>query len=909
MSFKLTKMNFAGTIRAFQVSARNFFKFTGLAGKSNRLACLSYQEFRLILETMDDGFILQNSKGLVRQYNSAALSILGLSESQLLGRSSKDPEWNAIYEDGTPFPSSEHPRTVALRTGEKVCGIVMGLSRPSGAKTWVRINASPFRTADGELFVLSTFSDISDVVAARTDRERIFEVSRDLICVAGMDAYFKRVNPSFSRVLGYTNQELLSKPFLHFVHPDDLNTTLKEVEKLSQGQNTVHFENRYSTKSGAYRNLSWVTEPDPNTGLLYAIARDVTEIRAAEVGYRQVTAAINKTAIVLYFDSEGKILEVNENFCRISGFESEEMVGKTFVKDNIWEKISRGQTWLGEIESSAKSGNSFWLRSLITPLLDQENQIIKFLSINFDITDQKRAELESGNLRLELEQMLVQSQKSEKSFRTIFENSPVGIIQVDTKMRIVAANTAYTRLLGYSEDELKHLTIVDITHPEDKAETAKAINSTSFSKTNIRHFKKRYITKSGQVVWGRVSSRAVHFEDTGEVFLFSAIEDFTEIHNQEIQLQSAYQKIVDSEKFLKAVLQNMPSTVFVKDYRNDFRYSMINRAGAEMLGLAEDQINGKTDLDFFSREHAVNIMRTDREAFLKKSVLKIDQEEISTPRGPRLLRTYKVPTFDHLGEPQFLIGISNDITDEVFALKALEIERGKSLKNAKLASLGELSAGIAHEINNPLAIITGAVGLIAKVADQPLKLQSKIDMIEKSCARIARIVSGLKKFSGTGEKTQRLRINLEDIAKEVLILTEAKARRNSNVVTIETTEPGPIDCNEIEIEQVLINLINNSLDATRDLQDKWVKIFIFSNGECQTLQVIDSGPGISEDLRGRLFDPFFTTKKVGEGTGLGLSISKGILDEHQATISLKLDKPNTCFEIRFPTPMDVSDAD
>ncbi len=101
------------------------------------------------------------------------------------------------------------------------------------------------------------------------------------------------------------------------------------------------------------------------------------------------------------------------------------------------------------------------------------------------------------------------------------------------------------------------------------------------------------------------------------------------------------------------------------------------------------------------------------------------------------------------------------------------------------------------------------------------------------------------------------------------------------------------------MEQVMVNLINNAIDAVKSQPEKWVKTKIYEEGDTLVMRVMDSGPGIPMELQSKLFDPFFTTKKVGEGTGLGLSIAKGILDEHHATIGVVNDSPHTCFEIRF----------
>jgi C4-dicarboxylate-specific signal transduction histidine kinase len=106
-------------------------------------------------------------------------------------------------------------------------------------------------------------------------------------------------------------------------------------------------------------------------------------------------------------------------------------------------------------------------------------------------------------------------------------------------------------------------------------------------------------------------------------------------------------------------------------------------------------------------------------------------------------------------------------------------------------------------------------------------------------------------------------------------------------------------CDDLSLEQVLINLINNAIDAVKLNEEKWVKLTAHEAEESLILRVFDSGVTINQELEEKIFDPFFTTKKVGEGTGLGLSITKGILDEHQATISLNRGFSTTCFEIKF----------
>ena len=111
----------------------------------------------------------------------------------------------------------------------------------------------------------------------RYDLGRFFNCALDMLCIAGIDGYFKLVNPAFERVLGYTTGELLKTPFVDLIHPEDRSDTVAEVTKLANGLETICFQNRYRCKDGSYRRLEWTSYPEPATGLLYAVARDVTE--------------------------------------------------------------------------------------------------------------------------------------------------------------------------------------------------------------------------------------------------------------------------------------------------------------------------------------------------------------------------------------------------------------------------------------------------------------------------------------------------------------------------------------------------------------------------------------------------------------------------------------------------------
>ncbi len=253
-----------------------------------------------------------------------------------------------------------------------------------------------------------------------------------------------------------------------------------------------------------------------------------------------------------------------------------------------------------------------------------------------------------------------------------------------------------------------------------------------------------------------------------------------------------------------------------------------------------------------------------------------------------------------------LSGTCQNVTELVQAEENARQERAITLQASKLVSLGEMSAGIAHEINNPLTIISGMSHLIARFINDPDKIRTKLESINQAIERIAKIVNGLRKFSRSSDKSDYENHQLFEIINEAMILTGARSNRFSTELSFNNRSQSHIFCNVIEIEQVLINLINNAVDAVKDLDQKWVKLELFDQGSEVVLQVRDSGKGIPADQLDKLFQPFHTTKPVGEGTGLGLSIAKGIIDDHGASITVLERDEHTCFEVRFPKVRNLS---
>ena len=239
-------------------------------------------------------------------------------------------------------------------------------------------------------------------MAKTADFEVLFNLSPDLLCVAGVDGYFKQINPAFLDVLGYPEEALLSKPFIDLIHPDDVEPTLAEIESLRTGNKTLRFKNRYLHREGHYIWLSWSAQADIDIGKIYAVARDVTIEQNMRHELRQLHEALKKQTIFAKTDRAGVITEVNEQFCQISGYSADELIGNTHrvinsgahpkeFFDDLWRTIASGQSWSGLIQNRTKNGDAYFVHSVIMPVSSADGKIESYLSVRFDFTQQINA--------------------------------------------------------------------------------------------------------------------------------------------------------------------------------------------------------------------------------------------------------------------------------------------------------------------------------------------------------------------------------------------------------------------------------------------------------------------------------------------------------------------------------------
>lgn len=234
------------------------------------------------------------------------------------------------------------------------------------------------------------------------------------------------------------------------------------------------------------------------------------------------------------------------------------------------------------------------------------------------------------------------------------------------------------------------------------------------------------------------------------------------------------------------------------------------------------------------------------------------------------------------------------------------------LANAsKMATLGEIAAGVAHEINNPLHTLTLTSHLLERLASagrlSAEAIQPHLKKVETCVKRMATIVSELKDFSRDSSQDDYKRAPLTRVVNETLDLCHSRLlSKDIDVMVSEIPDGWEAECRSSQISQVLLNLLNNAFDAVREQNVRWIKLEILDKGSLFEISVTDSGPAIPKDVARRIMDPFFTTKPPGKGTGLGLSISSNIMTDHGGSLALDSTSPNTRFVMTLPKTQGAS---
>lgn len=474
--------------------------------------------------------------------------------------------------------------------------------------------------------------------------------------------------------------------------------------------------------------------------------------------------------------------------------------------------------------------------------------------------------------------------------------------------------------------------------------------------------------------WIQISAELTEIHQNKTTFC-GIIVDITEHKQIELKLRKSREKLIASlsnqvaklqqnQDLLKNIIDHTNASIFVKEYRDtNGSYILLNREFAQRFNFDRERDLGKTDYDLFDAETAKAFQTADRAALAAGIPIQIEELE---PRGGEIRTSIvvKFPLFDELGA--FGIGgIATDITDLKRAKQVLEqaneelehrvterttelLQRNQELESTllrlnqtqtqliqseKMSGLGQLVAGIAHEINNPVNFIHGnlrhastytqdLIGLIElyqKHYPSPVaEIQHAIDAIDftfllndidsvfasmkTGTTRIQSIVQSLRSFSRLDEADLKT-VDIHEGIEQTLTLLQHRIKSQKIAVTKHYDTLTPIQCYAGQLNQVWMNLITNAIDALEAVEHRAIEIYTQQQTDQVEIRIRDTGTGIAPDVRSRIFDPFFTTKPVGKGTGMGLAIAyQTIVEQHQGSIDCDAVSPcGTEFVIKLPT--------
>lgn len=421
----------------------------------------------------------------------------------------------------------------------------------------------------------------------------------------------------------------------------------------------------------------------------------------------------------------------------------------------------------------------------------------------------------------------------------------------------------------------------------------------------------------------------------------------TDLENRLREMQGQLQKAAEDQFLLEALMLTMPDHVYFKD--KDSRIIRVNQALSGFFGLLDPkEAIGKTDFDFFTKDHASQARSDELRVMRTEQALTLEEKETWTDRPDTWVLTTKAPLRNAGGQVVGTFGISRDITARRAVMSEMEaqiIELGllnhqlkethhQLLQSEKMASVGQLAAGVAHEINNPMGFINSNLHSLRREVldllelieayenaqslvpeDSPQKrrvaeVKKKIDIdylttdivnllneSDEGVRRVVNIVTNLKDYSRVDAKDWRL-TNLEEGVESTLSIAwniikyKAEVRRNFAGVP-------QVECIGLQINQVIMNLLVNAAQAIAE--QGTITITTGFNDDDVWIEISDTGSGIAHENLPRIFEPFFTTKPLGQGTGLGLSLSYKIVEAHNGSLTVESElHKGTTFRITLP---------
>jgi PAS domain S-box-containing protein len=636
------------------------------------------------------------------------------------------------------------------------------------------------------------------------------------------------------------------------------------------------------------------------------LQQEIEERRQAEKKLRETLRslefqkyALDRAAIVAITDHHGVITYVNEQFCQISKYKKEELIGQTHRIINsgyhppeffqeLWRTIANGKIWQGEIKNKAKDGSFYWVETTIVPFLDESGKPFQYLAIRFDRTDRKQAEEDV--------------RESKRRLSTLIANLPGYVYRVanDPNYTPEFISEGVFEITGYRQEEYlieRTISCGQEIHPDDRENVWNLVQQAIATKQPYE-CEYRIISQSGDQKWVWERGQGIR-SDNGEILhLEGFVTDISE-------RKQAEQKIREQA----ALLDVATDAILVRDL--DRRIRFWNQGAETIYGWQASEAIGQDVRSLLSKEVSPKA-ETAYSTVLEKGEWQGELHQVAKTGKEIIVASRWTLMKDEVGNPQFILSVDTDITER----KLLEAQ---FLRAQRLESLGTLASGISHDMNNILTPILAVSQLLPlKLSNLDQQNQQLLEILYENAKRGVDLVKQILSFA-RGAEGERTQIQIAHILTEVVKVARQTFPKSLEIQMDLARELWLVSGDATQLHQVLMNLFINARDAMPEggaltvtaenlrVDESYVRMNLDAQvGSYVVITVTDTGIGIPKETMERIFEPFFTTKKPGKGTGLGLSTVIGIIKSHQGFVNVYSEiGKGTSFKLYLPADENI----
>jgi PAS domain S-box-containing protein len=688
-----------------------------------------------------------------------------------------------------------------------------------------------------------------------------FNTLENVMLIIDKDYNIESINEHGLELLGKSKDEIIGQKCYQAIHGED-----KPVQccPLRQALTTdkVQSVERYEELSGRLFYMRYSPIPDNHGEVTrYSVLmRDTTGYKPIEDLLK--TVSIN-SPVGVYIVQDGKFCFVNRQFLEDTGYSEDELLGtdpqqivmpeyRNMVRDNAVNMLKSKRSSPYEYRTVNKNGDARWALETVVPIRYKGRQAT--LGNYMDITEHKRME--------------IALRESEEFNSSLLNNSPYPVLVLNSDTSIKYVNPALEKLTGFTSAELVGIKapypwLTQESLPKTRRQFKIAMQR------GPQWFAELFQKKNGEYFWVEIRSTPVTYDGKFRYYMSSWV-DITDRKQIEDALRREKER---AERYLN-VAGVMLATVNV-----DEKITLMNKKGCEILGYQAGEL---TSSNWFTTLVPERIRAEMKSVFRKL---------IAGENGPVIY--YENPLLTRDGEER-LIAFNNSVVKDTDGRVIGVLISGEDVTELRktqeqlqhsrlLASLGEMTAGIAHEVNNPLGCILLYSELLAS-SDVPSQMKKDLKVIHEEAKRATKIMTDLLTY-GRRTKSQMRRLNLYNPLKKVLEMRRYEQKvQNVTVSTNLVDSPLYINGDSSQLMQVFMNLMLNAEEALKASNGGNIIITTETNDEWARVQIADDGPGIPQKNLNQVFYPFFTTKEIGEGTGLGLSTCYGIITGHDGLI-------------------------